>query len=82
MSIRQYGEAVSSGFWANSAPILPLPVEWGQRASSVEDKESAPSNQGARAFASAPSRTVARAVGRFRSAHSSVTQGKTEHTPV
>ena len=26
--------------------------------------------------------SVARAVGRFRSAHSSVTQGKTEHTPV
>ena len=49
---------------------------------SAEGNESAPSNQGARAFASAPSRTVARAVGRFRSAHSSVTQGKTEHTPV
>ena len=41
-----------------------------------------PERPGRPGLASAPSLTVARAVGRFCSAHSSVTQGKTEHTPV
>ena len=60
MSIRQYREAVSSGFWANSAPILPLPVEWGQRRGRRRGQRKCPEQPGRPGLRLRSLRTVAR----------------------